>query len=378
MKRMYRIWIAGPLVVLTVVLGWATLAAAGIIGTEPWQNGGGSYLGVDVREVTPERVAALKLKEERGVEVTLVDQEAPAGKAGLKAGDVILEFNGARVESVEQLKRMLRETPPGRTATLGIWRDGQMITANPTLADREKVMAYVRPKGWPKGDMKIVIPKLPDIPDFEMPAIDVVMQTRWRNGGLVVENLSTQLGEYFGVKAGQGVLVRSVEKGSPAEAAGFKAGDVIVQAGKEKIEGMSDWRHALRQHKEGPLSVNVIREKKPVTLSLNIPQRRRPRREVAEPPEPPEPPDSSELLFEMPDIDVNVDLGGLQEEIERMQPAFERIRYEMASNLTEALEENREELERAAEEVRRILECEKKRLHQEAERMRENIKVETW
>ena len=66
--------------------------------------GGGSYLGVDTRDVTADRLADLKLKEEHGVEVTLVDQDAPAGKAGIKEHDVILTLNGNQVESVEQLR----------------------------------------------------------------------------------------------------------------------------------------------------------------------------------------------------------------------------------------------------------------------------------
>ena len=88
---------------------------------------GRSYLGVDISDVTSDRVGPLKLKEERGVEIVSVDQDAPAGKAGLKEHDVILEFDGNKVESEEQLRRMLRETPPGRTVTLGISRDGQPL-----------------------------------------------------------------------------------------------------------------------------------------------------------------------------------------------------------------------------------------------------------
>ena len=54
----------------------------------------GSYLGVDISDVSTERLSALKLKEEKGVEVTMVDQDAPAGKAGIKEHDVILSMNG--------------------------------------------------------------------------------------------------------------------------------------------------------------------------------------------------------------------------------------------------------------------------------------------
>jgi C-terminal processing protease CtpA/Prc len=73
---------------------------------------GESYLGVDTRDITPDRVSVLKLKNESGVEVTMVDQDAAAGKAGIKEQDVILTVNGTKLESVEQLRRMIHETPP--------------------------------------------------------------------------------------------------------------------------------------------------------------------------------------------------------------------------------------------------------------------------
>src|SRR6185437_655693 len=103
--------------------------------------GGGSYLGVDTRDVTADRLADLKLKEEHGVEVTLVDQDAPAGKAGIKEHDVILTLNGNQVESVEQLRRMIREIPPGRIVNLGISRAGQLMTLKTQLADCRQTFA---------------------------------------------------------------------------------------------------------------------------------------------------------------------------------------------------------------------------------------------
>src|SRR5450432_2389135 len=92
------------------------------------ESGGGSYLGVDTRDVTADRLTALQLKEEQGVEVTMVDQDAPAGKSGLKEHDVILSVNGTDVESVEQLRRLIHEIPAGRLVTLGVSRNGQTMT----------------------------------------------------------------------------------------------------------------------------------------------------------------------------------------------------------------------------------------------------------
>src|SRR6476660_1702389 len=107
-------------------------------GEGPW---GGSYLGVDTQDVSADRIGQLHLKEEHGVEVTTVDQDAPAGKAGIKEHDVILSVNGTAVESVEQLRRMIHEIPPGRMVTLGISRNGQPLTFKAQLADRKKTFA---------------------------------------------------------------------------------------------------------------------------------------------------------------------------------------------------------------------------------------------
>ena len=85
---------------------------------------GGSYLGIGIQEITADRAKALRLREEAGVEITRVGPDSPADKAGLKAGDVVLRYNGTKVEGLEQLSRLVRETPVGREAKLDIFRNG--------------------------------------------------------------------------------------------------------------------------------------------------------------------------------------------------------------------------------------------------------------
>jgi serine protease Do len=216
--------------------------------------------------VTAQRVGPLKLKEERGVEVTMVDQDAPAGKAGVKEHDVILEFNGTPVESEEQLRRLIREIPPGRTVTLGISRDGNPMKISVQLADRGK--------SGPETAPKVVIPRMPEMPRVEIPGYAIQVQTYSSSLGIQTENLSRQLGEFFGVKDGEGVLVRSVEKGSPAEKAGIKAGDVIVRADNEKLSDRADLSHVLRNHRDGgKLSLGVVRDKREQTIVVELPRR---------------------------------------------------------------------------------------------------------
>ncbi len=212
--------------------------------SEDW-GGDTSYLGVDTRDITPDRVSTLHLKDERGVEVTMVDQDAPAGKAGLKEQDVILTLDGESVQSVEQLRRMVRETPAGRVITLGISRNGQPMTIKVQLSDRKKGFAYsYGPEGKEFNFTMPAIPPIPPMPDIDIPISIVVARSSGRSG-LMVENLTPQLGEFFGAKDGNGVLIRSVEKGSRAEKAGLHAGDVIVKVNGEAIHDTGDFVHSL-------------------------------------------------------------------------------------------------------------------------------------
>lgn len=231
----------------------------------------GAYLGVEVTDVTPERVPALKLKEESGVEVTAVDQDAPAGKAGIKEHDVILSINGQKMESEQQLRRTIRETPPGRVITLEISRDGQPLTVKTTLSSRkEQMRVFVNPK----IRVAPVPPMPPEAWRFEMPDVpEVVMVNRTSRIGAMVENLTPQLADFFGVKNGTGLLVRSVEKGSASEAAGLKAGDVIVSLDKERINDVGDWRRLMRR-KTGNIGVGIVRDKREQSVTVKVPERK--------------------------------------------------------------------------------------------------------
>ena len=288
-----------------------------------------SYLGVDTRDITSDRVAPLKLREERGVEITMVDMDAPAGKAGLKEHDVILDFNGQRVESAEQLRRMIRETPPGRAVTLGISRGGQPLTVKVQLGSRRDFYA-LKSRNRVVAPHSFVMPHI-EIPPIDIPAFNVIVRSSSRNG-LMVENLTPQLGEFFGVKNGEGVLVRSVEKGSPADTAGMKAGDVIVRVEGERITDSGDWSRALRGHRTGKVNIGVVRSGKEQTVTINLPERRPGA-------------DSSELRIEVPDLDF--DLNELETELNRLGPQLERTLHKSLGKTSKELERKQVEIERA-------------------------------
>jgi len=143
-----------------------------VFGIPSEDSGTSSYLGVDIMDITTDRLGALKLKEEHGVEVTMVDQDAPAGKAGLKEHDVILTMNGTPIESRPQLQRMIRETPAGRVVTLGLSRDGQPLTIKVQLADRRNEFAHMDMKDgdWGKN-FHVEVPPIPNIPPRRYAAV---------------------------------------------------------------------------------------------------------------------------------------------------------------------------------------------------------------
>lgn len=227
------------------------------------------YLGVGFREIDSERAKALKLSEEHGVEITAVTEGSPAEKAGIKVGDVVLEYNGHRVEGTEQLMRLVRETPPGRQVKLLISRNGATQTITATIGERKGPGFYLDPK-WQK-DMGKLQDELRNLKfRIEMPDIPRAMMS-WRSAmlGVEAEALSSQLAEFFGVK--EGVLVRSVNKGSAAEKAGIKAGDVIVKVDTEKVSSPSEVTSAIRSvRSKKTFPVTVVRNRQEMTLSVTL------------------------------------------------------------------------------------------------------------
>jgi serine protease Do len=258
---------------LSFGIGLAFLAA-GVSGPALWsqtaqtrnrqvtvQVGGSSYLGIGVADITADRAKSLNLKEVRGAEVTNVAEDSPAAKAGIKEADVVLEYEGAAVEGIEQLTRLVRETPVGRQVKISVWRSGAAQTLTATIEARKGTV--IRSDGFSMG-----------MPFSGMPQIEIPrIQMTWQNPVLGIEGESLrsqeQLAEFFGVK--DGVLVKLVRKNSAAEKAGIKAGDVVVKVDDTTVSTSQEITRALRAlGSKKNFTVTVVRNKKEIPLPVTM------------------------------------------------------------------------------------------------------------
>src|ERR1700733_1993884 len=263
------------------------------------------WLGVTPEDISADRAKELKLSAARGVYVGEVEKESPAEKAGLKSGDVILEFNGAHVEGVTQFRRLVRETPPGHSVAIVVSRDGKSQTLNATLSTvTNQFQNQFRDLNNRLHDFTINVPPMqnwegPAIPQIApmppraaMPAMPTAPPGAYAftmpdggyafgygdgvgsgNGvgsrlimgtmpsiGIRGENLNGQLGTYFGAPDGEGVLVRDVQSGSPAEKAGLKAGDVITKVAGDRVKTLGELQSKLREKREEKtVKITVVR-----------------------------------------------------------------------------------------------------------------------
>ena len=236
--------------------------------------GAPGYLGVDVADVDADKAQSLKLKEVRGAVITLIDHDAPAGQVGLKVNDVVLAINGQNVEGAEQLRRMLREIPSGRKISLEISRDGNIQTLAVQLVDRKAMEHDIWTRIGTGADGIAPISPPPAMGlmggagDVPSGGFHMSIFTSTLNVGALVEPLTSQMAEYLGVPSG--LMVKQVTRKSEAAAAGLKAFDVILKVGSEPVTNLAGWDRALRSNQGKPVQVTVLRDKKQLTLTLQV------------------------------------------------------------------------------------------------------------
>ncbi len=335
---------------LIVVMIAAATVSLGMVGSAAAWPDQRSYLGVHIDQVTPQTVSALKLPDASGALITYVDQDGPACRAGLKNNDVVVGFNGAKVQSPDQLQEMIHATAAGKTVNMTVVRDGQKKNINVTLGAWPTAVAHTQGFVAPLPPIAFAGPAMasPAFPDAEVPSF-VALASRH---GLVVESLCPQLSDYFGVPHSQGVLVRSVEKGSPGEAAGLKAGDVIVKVNNEPVHDMADWRRAMRG-RAGRIPLAVVRDKHEQTIVLNIASSG----------------DTSRLQDQDWSDVAGDQMQAFQQEMEKLGPEIERSKNEMLATI----KPSQQELEQMRDDIQRSMKMSQKDIEKMQEQIQKSV-----
>ena len=240
---------------------------------------GGARLGVDIEDVRGDDVSRLKLAEERGARVQSVTKGSAAEKAGLEEGDVILAYQGEKVWSAAQLRRLVRETPPGRTVSLEVSRGGAVRRLTATV---EETGEHEMAMGDDAFHFDVPTPPMPPMPPI--PPMDRLLEDAGRGRrflfrerverpgrlGLTYQELSGQLARYF--KVGDGaLLVTEVDADGPAGHAGLRAGDVIVKVAGKAVDDPDALHRALDEVPAGgDVTVTVQRDGRPVDLKVTL------------------------------------------------------------------------------------------------------------
>jgi membrane-associated protease RseP (regulator of RpoE activity) len=262
--------------------------------------GGGPRLGIQIRDLGKEDLANFKISSQNGVVVDEVMTDSAAEKAGVKAGDVVVHFDGENVRSAAQLTRLVRETVAGRTVKMGVIRGGKRMDLDVAPAEAENVLDLaVAGKRLPNLERDLeVVPERGQVYRFDRRTPAPGGTFTWEERvptpgagagnltfsmgrgrlGVNVQELTPELAAYFGVK--DGLLVNSVQADTPAAKAGIKAGDVIGTVNAKAVVTSSELTEELAD-KEGDVTIGVTRDKKALSLKATLEPRKAPARRTA-------------------------------------------------------------------------------------------------
>ncbi len=233
-------------------------------------GGAGSRIGVSVRDTEANEFDAAGLERGGGVVVETVTDDSPAARSGLQAGDLILEFDGERVRSVNQFRRLVQETPAGRETGMALFRDGsrQSVEITPEATADARAIDLAGIGRTIERSLRLIPRRLAPGPQGRQPRSPFFQPPRL---GIVLMPLSEQLRTYFG--ASEGVLVSEIDAGSPAAEAGLRAGDVITQVDGASVDSSADVVRAVAEAGAGAtLEIVVVRDRERLTLRATLPE----------------------------------------------------------------------------------------------------------
>ena len=175
------------------------------------------YLGISIQELTPDIKKSFKYSGE-GALVAEVMPESPAEKAGIKAGDIIVDFRGQKIDNIPEFKKLIGETMPGEKAEMTIFRDGKTSKMSAEVIELKEETPAPRP--------------------------GVEKPTRF---GIQAQDLNPQIRQQLGVPNSlEGVVVAAVEPDSRADASGIKPGDVILRVNQTLIKNSGEFSQVMQ------------------------------------------------------------------------------------------------------------------------------------
>jgi serine protease Do len=241
---------------------------------------GHGWLGVSIAQVEKTKDTGEKIE---GVLITDVYDDSPAEAAGLEDGDIIIEFEGKKTHDIDKLVQAVRDNEPGSKVKITVMRDGEKKTFTAELAERkEKKVTWNVGRGVYLDSLEGLeglkaLAVLEDLEGLEglaaLGAWDIGVSGWGGRGrlGVYVDDLSEGLAEYFNVPDGKGVLVEDVVEDSPAEAAGIKAGDVILKIGDERVSDTGELVEAIAEMEADVATpIIVLREGREHTLDATV------------------------------------------------------------------------------------------------------------
>ncbi|MBN1272547.1 MAG: DegQ family serine endoprotease [Candidatus Aminicenantes bacterium] len=194
------------------------------------------YVGLVPQDINEDLAKALNLSDTMGVLVGDVDRGGPADKAGIKRGDVILEFDGKKVENSTALRNVAALDKPGTAVKVGLIRDGKKMEVTVTLGER--------PREGAGG---------------QAPREQQTQPQTSRKLGLSVQTLTPDIAEQLGYQEDSGVVVANVASGSPAEDAGLRRGDLIKEVNRKEVRTVQDFERETKDLKGGDVLALLVR-----------------------------------------------------------------------------------------------------------------------
>ena len=188
------------------------------------------WLGVMIQKITPDLAESFSLKDNKGALVGDVIPEGPAAKAGIKRGDVIVEFNGLKVKNMKQLPKIVAQTTPDTNVDVVVVRDGKSMVINVHIAILKD------------GDQKLAQRGAAEDPL-----------------GMQGQDITPELAQSLKLDSEEGVLVSDVTAGQSAAEAGIKRGDVITEIDRQPVRNMSEYKRSLGAISKGRTVLFLIK-----------------------------------------------------------------------------------------------------------------------